>query len=121
MFRLAFQHARADAEGVDEHQVRGVALLGHDLGEAAERGAQLLAPVVGLAVGAGDAFGGHRGDHVIGRQEALFLALEVLVEGGARDAGEGHELPDRRVRVAVACDRGDHRALRSRRPLTYPS
>jgi hypothetical protein len=111
MFRLAFQHARADAEGVDEHQVRGVALLGHDLREAAERGAQLLAPVIALAVGAGDAFGCHRGDHVIRGEEALFLAREQLVEAGERDARERDDLLDRDLLVAVLGDGGDHRAL----------
>ena len=107
----AFEHARPDTEGVDEHQVRGGGLLGDDLPEARKCGAQLLAPVVGLAVGAADAFGGHPRDQIVGREEALFLAGEEFVEGAARDAGERHELPDRRVRVAVLCDGGDHRAL----------
>src|SRR3984885_6117998 len=70
-------------------------------------------PAARLAVGARDAFGGHRRDHVVGGEEALLLASEVPVEGGARDARERDDLLDRCVCVPALSDGCYHLALKS--------
>ena len=64
-----------------------------------------------LAVGGADPFGDLGDDLVEGREEALLLALEVLVEGRLRDPGQPHQLAQRRPGVAVAGHRLDHRRL----------
>jgi len=53
-------------------------------------------------------------DDVVGREEARFLVDEQLVEGPARDAGEGDHVGDRGRLVAALGDRLDHRTVEAR-------
>ena len=51
---------------------------------------------------------------VEGRQEALLLVGELLVEGAARDTRQGHHLLDARLLIAAACHRLHHRPVDAR-------
>ena len=83
--------------------------LGDDLGEAGHRRRQSLAQAGLRAIGDSDPRGDLVDDRVEGGEEAVLLALEVLVEGRLRDAGEPDQLAHRGLGVAVSRDRRDHR------------
>ena len=88
-FQGAFsgRHARrAQGQRLDRRQPRRRRLPDHEVHEHRQRGHQPFAEVALLAIGGADPLG-HLGDDLVeGGQEAVLLALEVLVEGRLRDA-----------------------------------
>ncbi len=102
---------RAGAERLDRHQPCGGRIGDDDIHEGAEAGPESLAPVAVGAVRGRDAGQPQLDDQVLGLQEAVLLVGEVLVEGAPRDAGQVDDGGQRGLRVAVASDRLDHRAL----------
>ena len=101
----------AQAERVDDDQRRRRRFFAEDLGEGGEGDHQLLPEVLLRAVGERDPVRGRGDDRLEGREEALLLRLEMLVEGRLRDPGKPDQLTDGRRGVAVARDGLDHRAF----------
>ena len=71
----------------------------------ADPGLDRLRPVLGLLEGGGDPLAQLLHHRLVGGDEALVLAREVLVEGAAGDGGGAGDVGDRRARVAMLGDR----------------
>ncbi len=82
-----------------------VGLLRHVGKRHGNCGADLGGPVGLGSAGRGEAVEKALEDLSVGAQEAVLLIAEVLVEGGARDAGVGSDVSDGHLGVAIVGER----------------
>ncbi len=106
-----FPGLRADAERVDQHQVRALGRVGGVVEQDLAGGVQAVGPAALCLPGLEHPFAGVRHDDVVGAEEALFLVREQLVEGPPRDAGQADHVGDGRGLVATLRDGLDHAAV----------
>ena len=100
-------HPRPPGERLDEHHAPRVGVLLQTAQQLGERGRDRARPFAFRQ-------GAHRlerppGEVPVGREHALFAVRELLVEGGARDAGVGADLGDAEVLIALPARELDDR------------
>ena len=90
----------AGGAGVDDQRHRRVGLLGDEAEQLLEAEAEALAPALAVVGGRLEPLAQAGRGAVEGGQEAVFLVLEVLVEGRAGDAGAVEHVLDADLAVA---------------------
>ena len=102
---VALDHDRAGDQGLDHREARQVRFGGEEAEHRLDPGAGRDGPVVLGLEGLVDPLAHLLGDRVKGRDEALVLALEVLVEGVPRDRRVAGDVGDRGPAIAFFGDR----------------
>ena len=102
---VALDHDRAGDQRLDHRQPRQVRFGGEEAEHRADPGASRVGPVVLGLEGIVDPLAQLLGDRVESRDEALVLAVEVLVEGAPRDRRVAGDVGDRGAAVAFFGDR----------------
>ena len=92
------------ADRLDQAEAGQLRLAGEEAQHRRQRGAHLLRPLLEGAGGDDHCVANVLGHHLVGGEEALFLAGEVLVEGAAGDRGRSGDVGDRGVVVALLGD-----------------
>ena len=102
---VALDHDRAGDQRLDHAEPGQVGLGGEEGEHRRDPGPDRLRPVLLGLEGVADALAQLLHDRVVGGDEALVLAAEVLVEGAPRDRRVAGDVGDRRAGVAVFGDR----------------
>ncbi len=106
-----FARLGADAERVDQHEMSALRFGDDVVEEGLAGGVQAVGPATFGGPGLEHELARAGDDDVVGREEALFLVGELLVEGSPRDARQPDHVRDGRAVVAALGDRLDHPAV----------
>ena len=105
----ASERRGAGGATVDDERHRRVGVVGYETEQLLEAEAKALAPALAGLGCRLEALAQARRGSVEGGQEAVFLVLEVFVEGGTGDAGAVEHVLDAHFAVAELGSRAQHR------------